>query len=195
MVINDLYHRTGGGEGINTPQVVSCYFLDFARLRAGWPVTYTNPSSSSSFPRPHCLPLSLRPPAHTSNSVRQKWAGRREFLSWPTVDCGGDTWQGGSWSWTRQAGSWLPLLSTPCLEGYCHRPSLSIGPIHVKATRPANSLPCILPFIRECCLERPEAESFSLNLLCFVVLLQSGLHKCYRLYPYCACVCNYMFSV
>lgn len=77
----------------------------------------------------------------------------------------------------------------------CHRPSLSIGPIHVKATRPANSLPCILPFIRECCLERPEAESFSLNLLCFVVLLQSGLHKCYRLYPYCACVCNYMFSV
>lgn len=184
-----------------TPPAESCYSLDLApwlRL-CGCPVTGPPPAASL---RPSTLLHTLQTRCLSlSEAENERDVGRREFLSWPTVYPGGDTWQGDSWSWTRQAASWSPLLSTLHLEGYSHafeatHLSRFMAPIPVKAAQTkANGLACFLACISEVLLGRPEAESFSLNPLCFVVLLQPGLHKRCRLSLKCACVSNYMFLV
>lgn len=207
IISNDFCHHPGWGGDINTQTADGVAASSLTWLHTSgcswvlllvglcsvtpppWPPG-REPDDPPPLPSP--IPLCLAPSSllHTlptcslslTEAESERDAGRRESLSWPTVDPGGDTWRGESWSWTRRAASWAPLLMTLRSEGYTHalvasHLSFLTALIPVKASPTANSLMCFLACISEGCWEKPEAESFLLNPLCFVVLLQPGLHK------------------
>lgn len=168
IISDDFYHHPGWGEDINTQTADGAvasltHLIAHLRLRVLLllgPCSVTPPlwppgrEPDDGLPPPLAASLCPSTVLHTLQTRCLSLSGWKasgtfggEFLSWPTVDRGGDTWQGETWSWTRQAASWSPLLLTPRLEGYSHafeagHLSRLIAPIPVKAAQTANGLVC-----------------------------------------------------